>query len=40
MNLSDILVARNLVSVEDIQQAGEYQRETAVAWPTYWSHWA
>ena len=27
MNLSDILVARRLVSLEDIQRAGEYQRE-------------
>ena len=27
MNLSDILVARGLVSLEDIQRAGEHQRE-------------
>lgn len=27
MNLSDILVARGLVSIEDVQRAGEYQRE-------------
>ncbi|MDA0218504.1 MAG: hypothetical protein O3B22_02815 [Proteobacteria bacterium] len=27
MNLSDILVARRLVSLEDIQRAGEHQRE-------------